>query len=134
MPASLGWCGLSARCMFRAPTIDDEARRELDYHGQADVPLSTETAGGVGRQMSASPRERRTGPGQKRCAWTAPRDQTPKLGVESCATNSPTMNGLLSSPCCRTSRVAFLGQTTDVSSTASSGFCDPGHLGAICRI
>src|SRR5262245_10993922 len=24
--------------------------------------------------------------------------------------------------------------TTDVSSTASSGSCDPGHLGAICRI
>src|SRR5262249_12301571 len=44
------------------------------------------------------------------------------------------MNGLPSSRCCRTSRVAFLGYTTDVSSTASSGSCDLGHPGAICRI
>src|SRR3954463_9994579 len=35
--------------------------------------------------------------------------------------NSPIMNGLPSSPCCRTSRVAFLGLTTVVSSMASSG-------------
>src|SRR5262245_19404373 len=37
-------------------------------------------------------------------------------GLESCATNSPIMNGLPSNPCCRTSRVVFLGLTTVVSS------------------
>jgi hypothetical protein len=35
--------------------------------------------------------------------------QTLKLGLESCGTNSPTMNGLSLSRYCRTSRVAFLG-------------------------
>jgi hypothetical protein len=41
-------------------------------------------------------------------------------------------SGLLSSPCCRTSRVAFHGLTTAVSSMASSGSCAPERLGVIC--
>jgi transposase len=43
------------------------------------------------------------------------------------------MNGLRSSPCCRTSRVAFLGLTTVVSPMASSATCALEHLGVICR-
>jgi hypothetical protein len=34
------------------------------------------------------------GPGQKRCAWTDPRDSNSQTGGSTCATNSPTMNGL----------------------------------------
>jgi hypothetical protein len=35
--------------------------------------------------------------------------QAPKRGLESCATNFPTMNGRPSSRCCRTSRAAYHG-------------------------
>jgi hypothetical protein len=56
--------------------------------------------------------------------------QTSELELESCATNSLTMNGPLSSRCCRTSRVASPGRTTDGS---SSGSFDQEHPGVICR-
>jgi transposase len=42
------------------------------------------------------------------------------------------MNGLPSSPCCPTNRVAFLALTTVVSSMASFGSCALEHLGVIC--
>jgi hypothetical protein len=87
----------------------------------------------VGWLMSASAHKRRSGPGQKRCVWPNPcASNSPNWGLESCVTNSPIMNGPPSSPCCRTSRVGFLGLMTVVSSTASSGSCDQEHLGVIC--
>ena len=53
--------------------------------------------------------------------------------VRSCGMNSRTLNGLPSGRFCRTSRVAFPGLTTGVSSMASSGSCDQEHPGVICR-
>jgi hypothetical protein len=47
-------------------------------------------------------------------------------------TSSPTMSESPSNRWYPTSRVAFLGQMTVVSSTASSRCCDPEHLGGIC--
>ena len=97
-------------------------------------PFSTDSAGGVGGLMSASARKRRTGAGPGALRSARPRDSnSPNWGLESCATNLPIMNGLPSSRCCRTSRVAFPGLTTGVSSMASSGSCDQEHPGVICR-
>ena len=58
----------------------------------------------AGWLMSASVRKHRTrlGPGALRLAGL-PRFKLPNWGLESCATNSPTMNGSLSNRCCRTS-------------------------------
>ena len=60
--------------------------------------------------------------------------QALKRGLESCATNSATMNGRLSRQCCRTSRGAYHGWTIGGSSMASSGSCGQERRGAICLV
>jgi transposase len=47
--------------------------------------------------------------------------------------NSRTLNGPPSGLFCRTSPEACRRSTTDVSSTAFSGYCAPAHRGAICQ-
>lgn len=47
--------------------------------------------------------------------------------------DSRTLSGVPSDRSFRTSRAGCRGSTTDVSSTASFGYCGQAHLGAICR-